>query len=172
MTLAPNPGIPREGRTSLTMWMGNDEMSTGRYRFRRVNGQWHVNIGLGNWARSRKPLTGDKVGSVFDGRSGKMVYYGDPNIYRLTWTEYEEVGNLDDTFFVVFESAKETQWYEMAASWRAAFDSAPDKLAWINVSTPQRSVRYLSGGSHVGAHDRSRDNPACVIYIPDLAPKP
>ncbi len=169
MSLAPNPGIPREGRTSITTWMGGggyEEMSTGNHRFRRVNGQWHVNLGLGNWARSSEPIIGDKVGSVFDGYHGKMVYYGDPNIYRLTWTEYETVGALDDTFFAVFESAKETKWYELAASWRADFDSAPDKLAWINASTPQRSVRYLSGGTQWSSpRPRGRDNPDCVIYL-------
>lgn len=136
-------------------------------RFRRVNDIWHREVGLGNWARVSEPILGEAVGTIM---RRNMVFYGDPTLRMLRWTEYEDVGALSDTFFAVFESVKETNWYEMSNALRVAFEASDDKAAFPNVSSPERSVRYTAFGARDGKHDRSRDNPACVIYVTDSRP--
>lgn len=160
-------GIPRVGTTHLAVFIGPDMIRHGDHQFKRVNGQWHLNVGLGNWVKTSEPVVGEKVGSIFDGRrKGTVVYYGDPNIYRLTWTEYEEVGALDDTFFVVFQRRDKVEWFEMPNALRGEYDAAPSKWSFIHTLQPNRLAAYISAGSTFdGKWDRSRDNPACVIYV-------
>jgi hypothetical protein len=158
-----NDPIKRVSTVSgLTISCGHEWMAGG-HRFRRVDNQYYLEVGLGNWARTSEPIVGKKVGSCM--RKG-MIFYGDPSIYELTWTEYEEIGALDDTFFVVCDDDKGGhRWHEMPSYLRPAFEASDIKRTFHNLPDQHRSVRYLRGHGSRDQHDRSRDNPTVVIYL-------
>lgn len=166
-------GIPHEVEVMNMMnCIGPDEIQYwGRNtRFRRAKGIWHREVGIGQWARVSEPIMGEKVERPpYTGKTVR-VFYCDPTIRKLRWTEYEDVGNILDTFFAVWADDKETKWYEIPNARRTAFDSAPDKLAWLNTPSDSSSVGYVSGYGMSGPRDRGRDNPACIIYVADSRP--
>lgn len=129
--------------------------SGGEHMFRQLDNQWYRKVGLGNWAKTSEPIRGE-ITHRPDMR--RRIFYGDPNTYALTWTEYEEVGALDETFWVVFDGT-EVALYELSSVHRAAFENALDKRAFM------KETRWLYWAERCVPHDRSRDNPQCVIYI-------
>ncbi len=152
-------GIPRVSTTPGLGWCnGNneyEERSMGDHLFRKVGDQWYLRVGFANWAKTSEPIRGKMI---HDGRYPGRIFYGDPATYELTWTEYEEVGNIKDTFWVVLMD-KETQAYEFSADLRAQFKMALDKRAFVE------HTLFLSFRSSRVGYDHSRDNPRDTFYV-------
>lgn len=97
----------------------------GDHRFRKIGDQWYYHVGLARWVKSTEPVRGKCLGHHL--RPG-TIFYGDPNHYEITWTQYEEVGNIEDMFYLVGMDATKCHTYGFPKATRAAVEEIRQEL--------------------------------------------